>query len=59
MNKKNQINYFESFLNYIKIDAIDTKVDIMGGYSYPNFHEFTPGITMTYFGQTLHIIHKS
>ena len=41
---------FESFLNYIKdIDAIDTKVDIMGGYSYQNFHEFTPG-TMTYNG---------
>ena len=40
----------EIYLNYTKdIKAIDTKVDVMAGYSYQQFKDFTPSAT-TYFG---------
>ncbi|WDF46427.1 SusC/RagA family TonB-linked outer membrane protein [Chryseobacterium sp. KACC 21268] len=40
----------ETYLNYIKeISAIDTKVDLMAGYSYQKFHDATPAAT-TYYG---------
>ena len=40
----------EAYLNYTKdIKAIDTKVDLMAGYSYQQFKTFTPAAT-TYYG---------
>ncbi|MFT3919521.1 SusC/RagA family TonB-linked outer membrane protein [Cloacibacterium sp.] len=40
----------ETYLSYTKdIDAIDTKVDLMAGYSYQQFKNFTP-ISTTYYG---------
>ncbi|PZU89303.1 MAG: SusC/RagA family protein [Chryseobacterium sp.] len=46
--KSNQL--LETYLNYIKeISAIDTKVDVMGGYSYQRFDSKVPAAT-TYFG---------
>lgn len=40
----------ETYLNYVKnIDAIDTKIDLMAGYSYQNFTVLTPAAT-TYYG---------
>ncbi|UQB70272.1 SusC/RagA family TonB-linked outer membrane protein [Epilithonimonas zeae] len=46
--KSNQL--LETYLNYVKeISAINTKVDIMGGYSYQKFGEKTPAAT-TYYG---------
>ena len=41
---------FEAFFNYVKdINAIDTKVDMMAGYSYQKFNNKAPG-AMTYNG---------
>lgn len=40
----------ETYLNYVKtISAIDTKVDLMAGYSYQQFHDEVPSAT-TYYG---------
>ncbi|MDQ0477213.1 MULTISPECIES: SusC/RagA family TonB-linked outer membrane protein [Chryseobacterium] len=40
----------ETYLNYVKtITAIDTKVDLMAGYSYQQFHDKVPSAT-TYYG---------
>lgn len=40
----------EAYLNYVKtIDAIDTKVDLMAGYSYQKFHNQVPS-TRTHYG---------
>lgn len=40
----------ETYLNYVKeISAINTKVDVMGGYSYQQFDTKTPAAT-TYYG---------
>lgn len=48
--KKNKL--LETYLNYIKdIDAIKTKVDLMAGYSYQNFHDLVP-LATTYYGNT-------
>lgn len=48
--KTNQL--LETYLNYVKnISAIDTKVDVMAGYSYQKFNNKVPG-TMTYHGDT-------
>ncbi len=44
---------FESYLNYVKdISAINTKVDVMAGYSYQAFSNKIP-VTRTYFGSTV------
>ena len=46
--KTNQL--LETYLNYVKtITAIDTKVDLMAGYSYQQFHDKVPSAT-TYYG---------
>lgn len=40
----------ETYLNYVKdISAIDTKVDLMAGYSYQKFHTKSPS-AITHFG---------
>ncbi|OWR14924.1 SusC/RagA family TonB-linked outer membrane protein [Chryseobacterium sp. VAUSW3] len=40
----------DTYLNYVKdITAINTKVDLMAGYSYQNFHDLVPSAT-TFFG---------
>ena len=40
----------ETYLNYVKeIEAINTKVDVMAGYSYQKFNDRLPG-AMTYHG---------
>ncbi|WP_449398711.1 hypothetical protein [Chryseobacterium wanjuense] len=41
---------FESYLNYVKkINAINTTVDVIGGYSYQDTHSITPEAP-TYYG---------
>ena len=40
----------ETYLNYVKtISSIDTKIDLLAGYSYQQFHDKTPA-ALTYFG---------
>ena len=40
----------ETYLNYVKtISAIDTKVDLLAGYSYQQFHNKVPA-ALTYYG---------
>ncbi len=40
----------ETYLNYVKtISTIDTKIDLLAGYSYQQFHDKTPA-ALTYFG---------
>ena len=40
----------ETYLNYVKdVDAINTKMDLMAGYSYQKFNNFVPGV-LTYHG---------
>lgn len=47
--KTNQL--LETYLNYVKtISAIDTKVDLLAGYSYQQFHDKVPS-ALTYFGK--------
>lgn len=46
--KTNQL--LETYLNYVKtITPIDTKVDLLAGYSYQQFHDKVPG-ALTYYG---------
>src|SRR5690606_28714994 len=40
----------ETFFNYVKtVDAINTKMDLVAGYSYQKFNNQVPGV-LTYFG---------
>ena len=40
----------ETYLNYVKdVSFLNSKVDLMAGYSYQNFHDIVPSAT-TYFG---------
>lgn len=46
--KKNKL--FETYLNYVKtVQSINTKLDLMAGYSYQNFHDKLPSAS-TFFG---------
>lgn len=51
--KKNRL--LETYFNYVKnIDAIDTNIDLVAGYSYQNFHTFSPyAVTYNGNGQNL------
>ncbi|WP_434979559.1 SusC/RagA family TonB-linked outer membrane protein [Daejeonia sp. YH14] len=52
-NQEKTNKLLETYLNYVKtIDAIDTKIDLMAGYSYQEFNNKAPG-SVTIYGNPL------